>query len=772
MSSTAVLWLCVAPFALLAGCGTAPNSPAVITPAPVSAVALRDIDYSGDQSALNALDREVAAAGQDGAAIATLIGRLTALLRAGETSTAARQAICQRLGLLFAAVPPNADTLGVFASLLVTEGESDFARLALEPAPGSAVDQILIQSMAQASGRVRLGLIQTLGRRAPPEAVTGLAALLRDTDPQMAAAAAFALGRIGGGPALAALRSAPLSTATFGATLACLDRLPTAEAQMLLRELAADARLAAPERAAVIRRQLHHDSAAAPARIAELLASPEAEMCAVGLEQIGTTSGARVSTHLAEVFPMLAGSVQAAALTALARRADVSAIPLLVSSSRHQDPVVRAAAITSLGFQPGDPALVSVLGDLSLTADANDARLARAALTRLRGPAVTGAVLTRAETGQPPLRAVFIEQIAARHIPDGLTLLRHCREDRDTGVRLAALAALGELAPPSDQALLIAWTLAAPSDEERARALRSLARITERNPDAAGRTLPVFAAIEQSPPATAINLLPILSRLGGRESADCAARLALAADPALGDRALATLARWPDASAQTALVTVAAATASPIRRAAAIEAALAYYERHREPWLEADTERTARLLGLSQDPGVRLRLVSLLRRAADPAAAVLARKLQDEDGVAAGARAASGFIAANLAGPPVVRVSKNQEAASRIIDGSTATAWAAVVTPDLWLEFDFRRPRPMQRLTFDQTGRAAEYPEKLEIYVTDDLEHPGLPVATAGGQSGRTVIELPPDTRGRYLIVKNTAERLSAMWSICELFID
>jgi HEAT repeat protein len=604
-------------------------------------------------------------------------------------------------------------------------------------------------------------------------AVPPLVALLRDADPPTAAAAAAALGRIGGPTAIAALRRAPPSPTVFDALLALAGTLSPAEGAALAEALAADSRWPAHDRAAAAQTSLDLEPARAAARIVEFLASDRAAFRQTALGLVGTSHAPGLVAALDGAFYSLDLSIQPAVLAALSRRADAAATPLVLGAAHRADPGVRAAAITALGSQPGDVSLVIELGRLALAQDADEARTARAALARLHGPGVTAAILAGATSGDAASRAVFIDQLAARNVAEGLPLLRHCRNDPNPAIRLAALNALATLAPPEDQSLLLDWLLKAPSEEERSRALRSVASVTQRNPDTTARARPVFEALEKSPPAIARTLLPLLLRLGGRETAECAARLALRSDTALSTAAVATLARWPDATAQASLVTVATSvTARTDLRAAAAEAALRYYERAREPWLAADTERVARLLDFSTDLAIRARLVPLLGRAADRAAADLAERLQAEPALADLARSAATLIAANCAGPPGIRVSKNEEAAARIIDGSTATAWAAVLTPDLWLECDFRTSRPMHRLTFDQTGRAAEFPERLEIYVTDDPRNPGRPVATAVGQRNRTVVDLPPGTRGRYLIVKNTAERLSAMWSICELFID
>jgi hypothetical protein len=88
------------------------------------------------------------------------------------------------------------------------------------------------------------------------------------------------------------------------------------------------------------------------------------------------------------------------------------------------------------------------------------------------------------------------------------------------------------------------------------------------------------------------------------------------------------------------------------------------------------------------------------------------------------------------------------------------------------IEVDFRQTRGLRQITLDQTARAAEFPEHYEVYVTDDAAAPGKAVASGTGQRNRTIISLPAGTRGRYLIIRNTAERRDTPWTVAELLID
>lgn len=740
------------------------------------APALAALTYSGDQAALDALDADIRTAGRDAAQLAALEQRLLAILARRDTTFAARQAVAQRLARVLSAAPGR-DAAAAFkplAAMLADERDSDLARLALEPVPGDAVDRLFVATLATASGRARLGVIDALGRRRVMSAVGPLTALLRGDDAVTARAAAAALGDIGSAGALAGLRSAPAHAAEAAAhaLLAVAARQPAADAGKLLLELEIDPRTTAPVRLAAFRTSLDLDPATAASRLVGALGGTDSAKKAVALEAIAASRAPGLVAALAAGLAGWDAATQTAVLAAFARRGDAAAVPAVVAATKHTDAEVRRAALNALGFLPGSPDLAALLAGVAAGTDSDDARIARASLARLNGPGVSAALLAGAERGTAALRAAYLDVLALRGMTEALPLLFACRTDADAAVRIAALAALGELAPVADQRKLLDWTLAATDEAEQTRALRSLVSVILRDPAADTRGKLLFDTIENAAPAVALRLLPALSRLGGSASADCAGRLALKADAALADAAVAALARWPDRTALAALALAAEKGGTASAREAALAAALRHFERYRDTWTPATTGHVAQLLRATSAPAARLTLLGVLHRASDAAALALAESFKTDPALAAAAGTAAEIIRANQAGPVRFRVSEGSGNPRNMTDGDTDTRWNAETDGAEWFEIDFRVSRPLHTLTLDQTGRANEFPERYAVHVTDDPANPGPAVATGAGTATRTVIALPAGTRGRYAIVKNTAARADGQWAVVELYVD
>lgn len=733
------------------------------------------LTYSGDPQPLATLDQEIGAAGTDAARLAAIEQRLLAVLRQADATYAARQAAAQRLGWVLGTGTPRseADAYKPLAAMLVDDRDSDLARSALEAAAGPAVDGLFVAAVEKASGRARLGLIDSLGRRRQASAVPALSRLLKDTDEATSIAAARALGEIADPAAAAALHAFPEPSPApiAAAKLAAARRMPVAPAVLLLNELQQTARDPL-HRAAALRLALDLETGSAAARIAEALAGSSWDLKSVALEAIASSRAPNLVATLAARLPDFDAASQRAVIAALERRSDgTAALPAITRALRHADTEVRATAIGALGVLPGTPETVALLTGL-IQSDGEQARLARQSLARLNGPGVNAAVLAGAEAGAPAARAVLLEQIALRNQTEGLPLLLKQRVDPSPLVRAAAVAALGDLAPPVQQKALLDWAIEAADATEQTRSLAALVKVTLRNPNAEQRNRPVLALIEFALPDLALRLLPVLNRLGGADSAACAAQLAVRDDARLAEAATAALGRWSDAAALPALVTVAEKAAQPAAREGARAAFLRHFERHRSPWEPDTTALVGRMLASIQETDTRIALVRLLHRARDREALTLLGLLRDDPALLAAVTAASSVVAANLAGPPLVRASKSA-GTGNLVDQKTSTRWNTALLGEEWIEVDYRLSRPFNRLILDQTGRTGEFPERYEIHVTEDPAQPGPALAAGPGQRGsQTAIDLPASTAGRYLLIRNTVARPDSQWSVSEVYVD
>lgn len=125
---------------------------------------------------------------------------LLAVLRS-DAPAAEKALACKNL-----AIHGSNESVAELAKLLPDSQLSSWARIALEAIPGPSADEALRNAAAALSGRLQVGMINSLGVRRDAGATELLAEKLRDSDGDVASAAAVALGRIGNLAATESLR--------------------------------------------------------------------------------------------------------------------------------------------------------------------------------------------------------------------------------------------------------------------------------------------------------------------------------------------------------------------------------------------------------------------------------------------------------------------------------------------------------------------------------------------------------------------------------------
>lgn len=185
--------------------------------------ALKTFDWGTDLAVLAPIDAAVVTTHGDDAARHELESRLAAVLGT-EVSRDAKDYVCRQLMLIGSAA--SADAL---AALLSQPDNSHMARYALERIQGPEAASALRAALGQLNGVLKIGVISSLGDRGDEDSVPDLAALLNDSDAQIARAAALALGAIRSPEAAKALaKSKPadaVQPAVTDASLACAEAL-------------------------------------------------------------------------------------------------------------------------------------------------------------------------------------------------------------------------------------------------------------------------------------------------------------------------------------------------------------------------------------------------------------------------------------------------------------------------------------------------------------------------------------------------------------------
>jgi len=186
---------------------------------------LKTYDWGADRAALGPLDAAVAAASGKADQQKQLAAQLAAVLST-DAKVAAKDYVCRKLSLI-----GTADNVPAIAPLLENDKLSHMARFALERIPCPEAATAMREVLPKVEGKLKVGVINSLGVRRDAPSTAALVALLADKDTAIAGAAVGALGDIGTPDAAKALGAfqakAPekLKMAAADAYLTCAERL-------------------------------------------------------------------------------------------------------------------------------------------------------------------------------------------------------------------------------------------------------------------------------------------------------------------------------------------------------------------------------------------------------------------------------------------------------------------------------------------------------------------------------------------------------------------
>ncbi|MBI5831120.1 MAG: HEAT repeat domain-containing protein [Armatimonadetes bacterium] len=444
---------------------------------------------------------------------------------------------------------------------------SDAARRALVKNPSDEARDALRGMLAKATvPAAQIAYLNALCERNDAGSVPAIAKLVASGDAEVVNAAAYALGRLGGAQALAALSAAR-------------DKAPAAaryqvEAGWLL---AADSLLATDKAAAakVYEAALATDSkklkaaglvglskARGEAAVDTLLAAVKGDdwfLASTGLRALLNVTGAATTRKLADAVAGLSPAVAVQALRNLAERGDTAALPQVLAAAGNADEGVKVAAINALA-KVGDKTAVAPLADLVANNGGNVEAACRSALGLCRADGFDAAILDVLRGADGKKRDEMVRALAARRSATAVpALVKVAGEDANEGVRIIAIEALGVLADPAQYAPLVKVLVGAKSDKERASAEKTVVATQVNVADVELRAKPVLDALTTATGAVKASLLRVLGATGAPAALPVLRTATKDADAAIAAAAVAGLAAWPTADPMADLLVLAKA---------------------------------------------------------------------------------------------------------------------------------------------------------------------------------------------------------------------
>ena len=741
---------------------------------------LKAYRYEDDRSVPTLIDTLIYKALGDTQALAAIEGALAQVVVDPKTTLAGFDFACRKLALI-----GTDRSVPALARFLDDDERGQAARFALEQYDeGRRVGEAMAVALGRSSGATRIGLIHSMGQRREERGVRLLSRLAQGEDREVADAAIRALARIGTEPALRALQAVPREDDALlrDALLHCADLLIgdgriNLYARNLYADLLRDDRQPPHVRAAAYRGLLVSEPDRAAPRILVALEGDDPALHAIAVRYARTLPGLELTEGLATALPDLPAATQLLVIPALAVRGDAAAVPALARlAARGDEAPVRIAALRALGTLEGNAAVARLLLASAQASTGDEQRAARHSLRLLRGEGVDEVLIDGLRSDDPDHQIECIQQAADRRLVAAVPLLLDATRAGEAAVRIAALTALNSLAGPAQQADLLAAVLRADDRRERGQAARALLTVTRQMAPGPERVQPLLTALQSDATTSGAReiLLSLLPQLGGEAALAGLRPLLDEPDGTFALAALRALAAWPEADALPHLIALVAGRSDTRDQVLALRGALRLLdEAGGNIPMDRQVEAFAQLLeAVPRDEDILL-VLSSLGRVADERALTLATAQQANPAVRDEAERTAQRIRQALAGPPVASASHQSGRAGAAFDEDPGSRWdsGTPMQPGMWFMADLHLTQEIRSVVLDTAGSANDHPRGYELYLSNDPEDFGEPVARGDG-AAVTRIELDPPVQARYLRVVQTGSHAQWFWSIHRLSIN
>ncbi len=486
---------------------------------------------------------------------------LLAVLR-GDAAEADKAMACKEL-----AVFGSVDAVPDLAKLLGSERLASWARIPLEAIPDAACDAALREAAERLSGRLLVGVINSLGVRRDAAAVDLLAKRLDDGDGLVADAAAAALGNVGTAAAAVPLRNALASaspslraSAAEGCVL-CAEHLLAAKqaaAAIALYDAVRQADVPKPRVIEATRGAIMARGEQGVPLLVETLRSPDRDTNRIALVAARELEARGVVAALTAELPRASPERAVLIIEALADLGDAAAVAAMLQAAGGGPKPVRLSAVRALG-RIGDATCVDPLLAAATDGDADLSAAAMAALADLSGGGSKGIddqIRGRLARAQGPSLPLLIELVGRRRIP-AIDEVAASLGNADPSVRDRALACLGEIVDLGRLPLLVQQAVASKNVADDDAAMKALRAASVRMPDREACADTLVAALASAPPQTKVAILDILGAMEGDKALAAVVAAAKSDDATLQDASTRLLGNWMTAEAGPSLLELA-----------------------------------------------------------------------------------------------------------------------------------------------------------------------------------------------------------------------
>jgi len=526
---------------------------------------LGKVNFDTSYGAIYAIQNEIIKASPD--QLKAVEAKLLVVLQKHDTAQWAKEFICKTLRQI-----GSEKCVPALAVLLTDEKLSHVARYGLQNSACPAAGAALLAALDKTSGKLKVGIVGSLGERREVKAVPQLTKLIVDADPQLAGAAIMALGNIGGGKCAAILAEAKPADALIArradAVAMCADTLlagkKTLEAANYYRWLFTMVNMPVA-RIAGLRGLVRAERVKALPTVLDALGDRTPAVQKAAVRCLLDLPGAEATKAFAGKLAGLSPELQITLSLTLMDRGDRAALPAVTALAASENEPVRVAAITALGKLGNESSLDALLKAAATGGDT--AAAATESLKLVTGKGIDQALVKRFAGAEGKTKVLLIQTLGARRAVAALPALEQAAADKDGAVSREAFKALGLVVDEAGLPKLVALVENNPDNTDAQDALVAAAR---RMYDQKSVEATLLAACGKSKGDAHSALLKVLGQVGG-PGAFAALRGALKdSDEKVRDAAVRALASADEAGVLPDLLGVIKSSPNKVHRVLAL----------------------------------------------------------------------------------------------------------------------------------------------------------------------------------------------------------
>ncbi len=490
-----------------------------------------------------------------------------------DATLAAKQFICKELSVVGteASVP-------VLSKMLADEKTSDMARYALERISGAKVDEALLKALGKANGKIKIGIINTLGERREKSAVKSLAKLVLDKDPTIATATAAALGKIACPMAAETLSNArtkvagAVKTTVLDAYLMCADQLAkkgekSAAAAIYQNVFETEKEL--PIRSAALRGVIKTAGDKTADVMLKVIKNEAPALQIVAFDLVRKYPDTKDLNQISNVLPELTTVGKIQLLTALADRGDVSVREAVLKAIKDENLDVRIAALNTLA-KLGNENDVELLASIAATGETAEKEAARQSLALLNTPKTDITILWKISETERAAKIELIQTVGERRIPAAEEVLLKAAQDPERTVRVAAYKSLELVAEPKYLQPMVDLLVKVDNEAERRSAERAIVATSRKNAgeNQAQIVLDKLNTVKVIPAKG--SLLKVAGRIGDKNARPVLQKALLDKNEDIQVAAINALSEWPTPEPLDELLKVAQTSKNEVQKVLAL----------------------------------------------------------------------------------------------------------------------------------------------------------------------------------------------------------